>query len=48
MFCLSGSLVLVASLSVIQGAAKHRETAGCEPLLLSDSHESQKEEAGEK
>lgn len=44
MFCLSGSLVLVASPSVTQRAAKHRETVSSEPLLLSDSHVSQQEE----
>lgn len=48
MFCLSGSLVLVVSLSAIQGAAEHTAAAGYEPLLLSDSHVSQQEEAGEK
>lgn len=48
MFCLVGSLVLVVSPSVIQEATKHRETAGYEPLLLSDSHASQQGEAGEK
>lgn len=45
---MSGSLELVASLSVVQEISKHTKPAGDEPVLLRDSHTSQQKEVGEK